>query len=66
MPGKKQGQGSSCPGEQRWVNLLRLFGGSDLPPQRFPYPSQKNTKDRTTTFLRQGASAGAVGSKLAV
>jgi len=28
--------------------------------------NQKNTKDRTTTFLRQGASSGAVGSKQAV
>ena len=28
--------------------------------------SQKKTKDRTTTFLRQGASSGAVGSMQAV
>ena len=33
---------------------------------RFPSAIQKNTYERTTTFFRQGAFAGAVGSTQAV
>ena len=61
------------PQPRRDPRVTQRFEGRETRPRRRRSgggaggePYQKKTNDRTTTFLRHGASAGAVGSMLEV